>query len=322
MSDFGPAAAVGGVWECPDLFELPVDGNPSETSWVLIVSLNPGGIAGGSGTQYFIGDFDGIRFTSEFPRVANAPAPEDSALWADYGADNYAGVSYSDIPADDGRRIWIGWMNNWKYANDIPTSPWRSAQSLPRVLSLTRTPDGLRLVQEPVDELRQLRGEQRALGPRPIPEGTTPLAPEGVAGKALEIVVELEAGTASEFGLKVRTGEGEETVIGIDPRAGSLFVDRTRSGEAGFHDEFASRQTAPLHLEDGRVRLRVFVDWSSVEVFANNGRTVITDQIFPAPASDGVALYAKGGSARLRSLETWSMASIWTAAAGAQAGSR
>jgi fructan beta-fructosidase len=323
MSDFGPAAAVGGIWECPDLFELPVVGNPAETRWVLIVSLNPGSIAGGSGTQYFIGDFDGTRFTSEFPRVESAPVPENSALWADYGADNYAGVSFSDVPAEDGRRVWIGWMSNWNYANDLPTSPWRSAQALPRVLSLTRTPQGLRLVQEPVAELQQLRGEQRALAPRPIPEGTTSLAAEGIAGRAMEIVVELEAGTASEFGLKVRTGEGEETVIGIDPRAGNLFVDRTRSGEAGFHDEFASRQTAPVQLHDGRVRLHVFVDWSSVEVFADSGRTVITDRIFPTPASDGVALYATGGSARLHSLETWPMASIWTAApAGTRAESR
>jgi fructan beta-fructosidase len=315
MSDFGPAAAVGGVWECPDLFELPIDGNPNDTRWVLIVSLNPGGIAGGSGTQYFIGDFDGTRFTSEFPRVGTAPVPEDSALWADYGADYYAAVSYSDVPAEDGRRIWLGWMNNWMYGNDIPTSPWRSAQSLPRALSLTRTPEGLRLVQEPVAELRALRGERRALGSRPIPAGTTSLAAEGISGRALEIVAELEVGTASEVGLKVRTGENEETVIGIDPRAGTLFVDRTRSGEASFHDQFASRQTAPLRVADGRVRLHVFVDWSSVEVFAADGRRVITDQIFPASESDGVALYATGGSARLVSLEAWPLKSSWTGAA-------
>ena len=323
MSDFGPAAAVGGVWECPDLFELPIDGDPDDSRWVLIVSLNPGGIAGGSGTQYFIGDFDGTHFTSEAPRVGTAPVPEDSALWADYGADYYAAVSYSDVPAEDGRRIWLGWMNNWMYANDIPTSPWRSAQSLPRVLSLTRTPEGLRLVQEPVAELRSLRGERRALGSRPIPAGTTSLAAEGISGTALEIVAELEVGSASEVGLKVRTGENEETVIGIDPRAGTLFVDRTRSGEASFHTRFASRQTAPLRVADGRVRLHVFVDWSSVEVFAADGRRVITDQIYPAPESDGVALYATGGSARLVSLEAWPLKSSWTdAAAETRTGSR
>ena len=116
---------------------------------------------------------------------------------------------------------------------------------------------------------------------------------------------------------------GEETVIGIDPRAGTFFVDRTRSGEASFHDRFASRQTAPLRVADGRVRLHVFVDWSSVEVFAADGRRVITDQIYPAPESDGVALYATGVSARLVSLEAWPLKSSWTdAAAETRTGSR
>jgi fructan beta-fructosidase len=172
------------------------------------------------------------------------------------------------------------------------------------------------MVQEPVRELETLRGARRQVAARAIPAGSTPLAAQGIAGKALEIVAEFQAGTASEFGLKVRTGRGEETVIGVDPRAGRLFVDRTRSGEAGFHKEFASRQTAPLAVENGRVRLRVLVDWSSVEVFAGDGRTVITDQIFPSPESDGVELYAKGGAARLVSLEAWPLASAWTAARG------
>lgn len=123
-----------------------------------------------------------------------------------------------------------------------------------------------------------------------------------------------EAGTASEFGLKVRTGNGEETVIGIDPKAGQLIVDRTRSGQTGFHKEFSGRQTAPLLVEHGRVRLRIFVDWSSVEVFSGDGQVVITDQIFPAPESDGVALYATGGTARLVSLEAWPLASAWMVA--------
>jgi sucrose-6-phosphate hydrolase SacC (GH32 family) len=124
-------------------------------------------------------------------------------------------------------------------------------------------------------------------------------------------VAEFEPGTADEFGLKVRTGRGEETVIGVAVRAGRLFVDRTRSGEVGFHKEFAARHTAPLSLEGGRVRLRVLVDWSSVEVFANDGSVVLTDQVFPSPASEGVALYAVGGAARLVSLEAWPMSSAW-----------
>ena len=303
LSDFGPAGAVGGVWECPDLFELPVDGDPKKTRWVLVVNLNPGFIYGGSGVQYFIGQFDGTRFTAE--------SPADTPLWADYGKDFYAAVSWSGVPPEDGRRLWLGWMNNWQYAQEIPTSPWRSAQSLPRTLALRTTSRGIRLVQQPVRELQQLRGPRRTLAAQPIAEGATPLARRGIAGTALEIVAELEVGTAAELGLKVRTGEHEETVIGIEPRAGQLFVDRTQSGQAGFHHEFSGRHTAPLPVEHGRVRLHVFLDWSSVEIFAANGEVVVTDQIFPAPDSDGVALYARGGTARLVSLEAWPLHAIW-----------
>ena len=320
LSDFGPAAAVGGVWECPDLFELPVDGDPNNTRWVLIVSLNPGSIAGGSGMQYFVGRFDGARFTAERPApgVTSAELPLDAALWADYGKDFYAAVSWSDVPREDGRRLWLGWMNNWQYAQDIPTSPWRSVQSLPRTLALRTTSQGIRMVQQPVSELQQLRGPRRTLDARPISEGSTSLARQGIAGTALEIVAEFEVGTAAELGLKVRTGEQEETVIGIDPSAGQLFVDRTRSGQVGFHPEFSGRHTAPLPVKNGRVSLHVFVDWSSVEVFAANGEVVVTDQIFPALESAGVALYARGGTARLVSLDAWPLDSIWRAAAAGE----
>jgi len=314
LSEFGPTGAVGGVWECPDLFELPVDGDPQKTRWVLIVNLNPGGVAGGSGAQYFVGDFDGTRFRAEASgATAAAGAPDGGALWADYGKDFYAAVSWSDMPRTDGRRVWIGWMNNWQYGKDIPTSPWRSAQSVPRELALRTTRDGVRLVQRPVAELQRLRGTGRRLGAQPIPVGSTPLAARGISGTALEIVAELEAGAASELGVKVRTGRNEETVIGVDPRAGRLFVDRTRSGEVSFHPDFPGRHAGPLPIENGRVRLRILVDRSSVEVFAGDGRTVITDQIFPDSASDGVALYATGGPARLVTLEAWPLQSAWTA---------
>jgi sucrose-6-phosphate hydrolase SacC (GH32 family) len=202
-------------------------------------------------------------------------------------------------------------MNNWQYGDKIPTSPWRSAQSVPRTLALRTTEEGIRLVQQPVSELRRLRGMHRSLGPRTIRESTTTVA--GITGNALEIIAEFAVGTATELGLKVRTGRDEETVIGIDPHVGQLFVDRTRSGEVGFHPEFSGRHTAPLRVNNGHVRLHVLVDWSSVEVFAGAGESVITDQIFPSPESNGVALYARGGTARLRSLDAWALRSAWNA---------
>ena len=142
--------------------------------------------------------------------------------------------------------------------------------------------------------------------------GSTPLAPLGIAGASLEIVAEFEADSASELGLKVRTGRDEETVIAIDPRVGQVFVDRTRSGHVAFNPAFSGRQSAPLTLDSGRVRLHVFVDWSSVEVFVGAGQAVITDQVFPAPESEGVALYAAVGAARLISLDAWPLESAWS----------
>ena len=133
----------------------------------------------------------------------------------------------------------------------------------------------------------------------------------GARGKALEIIAEFEVGTASEFGLKVRTGEGEETLIGYNVPAGELFVDRTKSGQVDFSTLFPSRETAPLAAKNNRVELHIFVDWSSVEVFADDGRISITDQIFPKPSSDGLALFANGGTARLVSLHIWQLQSIW-----------
>ena len=294
MSEFGPAAAAGGVWECPDLFELPVDGDATNSRWVLVVNLNPGGVAGGSATQYFVGRFDGTRFTADehvLPTtVPNAPG----VRWADYGKDLYATVSWSDVPRSDGRRVWLGWMTDWQYAEKIPTDPWRSAQSLPRTVALRSGPDGVHLVQQPVAELERLRGARRAIGAQTIAEGSTSLAPQGIAGKALGIAAEFEVGAvggavapgaASEFGLKVRTGNGEETLIGIDPAAAHLVVDRTRSGQVGFSPDFAGRQTAPLPVENGRVHLRIFGDWAAGEGFGGDGRVVIPDQIFPAPGA-------------------------------------
>ena len=311
LSDFGPAGATEGIWECPDLFELPVDGDAGNTRWVLQVDLNPGHIAGGSGGQYFVGQFDGTTFTPDAP-VAEG---NEHARWIDYGADYYATVSWSDVPETDGERLMIAWMNNWSYARDIPTAPWRSAQSLPRRVTLQALDGEIQLVQQPAHGLASLRRTQHHVSDLEVAEGTHALAEHGIEGKALELIAEFEAGEADVFGLKVRMGEGEETLIGYDVTSGEVFVDRTRSGDVGFHPAFAARHAGPLWAEDGRVRLHVFVDWSSVEVFAGGGQTTIADRIFPDPESDGVALFAEGGTARLVSIDVWEMASAWSAQA-------
>jgi fructan beta-fructosidase len=300
LSDFGPAGSVQGVWECPELFEVPVQGGAEGAlRWVLKVDVNAGAPFGGSGGQYFVGRFDGKEFRTEDEK-STAP------LWIDFGKDFYASQTWNDAPTG-GRPVWIAWMNNWQYANEIPTSPWRGAMTFPRSVALRITPEGFRLVQTPVEALKQIRGKHQRIDGRAIPEGETQLEADGVDGAALEIVVEFTAGEADTFGLKVRRGEGEETLVGVDRRAGTVFIDRARSGAVNFNCEFPGRHGARLSSLDGPIRLHILVDITSVEVFADDGQVVITDQVFPGASSRGVSVFAIGGAARLRSLDSWEL---------------
>jgi fructan beta-fructosidase len=304
LSDFGPAGGTGGVWECPDLFPLPVEGEAGQTRWVLSINLNPGGLAGGSADQYFVGQFDGTTFVN-----ANPPS---QVLWADYGKDFYASTSFSDIPATDGRRIWLGWLLNWEYAAKVPTSPWRGVQSIPRSLGLKRFPEGIRLVQSPVKELATLRQNPVSLGEQDIASANRALLTKKVRGDALEIIAELDAGNSAEAGIRVRKGKDEATTIGADWLHQEVFVDRTRSGDTSLNERFPGRHAGPL-LSHGikQVKLHIFVDRSSVEFFVNDGSAVISDAIFPSPDSQDIELYSKNGEARIVKLEVWTLRSAW-----------
>ncbi|MFN3649794.1 MAG: glycoside hydrolase family 32 protein [Armatimonadota bacterium] len=304
LSEFGPAGVPDTVkanWECPDLFPLPIEGEPGKSKWVLHVGMGNGHVNGGSGGEYFIGEFDGTTFRND--------NPPSTILWADYGRDNYAAVSWSGITGKRGERYWIGWMSNWQYANDVPTHPWRNVLTLPRALKLRRTPEGLRMVQEPVPQLRSLRGEKHTVRST----GLTPEKPlvldRSAWGDAVEIVAELELGGAAEVGLTVRAGEGEETRVGYDAGTKQLFVDRTRSGKSDFNQGFAGRSGGPMPLRGRRVKLHLFVDRSSVEVFGNDGETVLSELIFPRPESQGISVYSRGGEARLVRMEVWKLRS-------------
>ena len=270
-AEIGPRAA--GVWECPDLVELPIEAE-DDHAWVLHLSTSG---PDGSYMHTFIGTFDGTTFQAE------------SHVVADYGEEFYAGVTWSGIPHDHDRVLWIGWMNNWRYANAITTSPWQGAMTIPRELRLIRTAAGLRLAQRPVRELVAKRGELfhlagvRAAGTYAIP----------VASAAFEMIVELRPEQANTFGLAVRVGNGQRTIVGYDVSGEQLFIDRRESGQV-FHPSFPGVHTAPLALDDGLLRLHIFVDTCSVEVFAAHGTIVLTDLIFPDPEATGLAMYAEG----------------------------
>ncbi|MDQ6421708.1 glycoside hydrolase family 32 protein [Paenibacillus sp. LHD-117] len=305
-SEFGAEeGSHDGVWECPDLFELPVEGGDGASKWVLIVSIgdNPS-CPEGSRTQYFIGEFDGLSFTNEHSA--------DTVLWLDYGRDNYAGVTWSDAPGTESERLLIGWMNNWKYANQIPTVGWRGAMTLTRKLTLRQEREGVRLVQQLVDAIRQLRLSGSQWKDERINESRDLIV--GQCGRQLELEAEFELGTAAEFGIKLHAGGGQ-TVVGYDVRTGQLFIDRTESGILDFHAEFGCRHGAPLEAKDRLIKLTLWLDRSSLEVFANDGGLVMTDQLFPLEGEDGLELYAVGGDVHLRSLRLYPLQSIYATVA-------
>ncbi|MFI0452508.1 GH32 C-terminal domain-containing protein [Actinomadura sp. 6N118] len=241
--------------------------------------------------------------------TADAPATNgiQRAHWVDYGADFYAAVTYNDAPA--GKRIMHAWMNNWNYGGNIPTSPWRSAASFPRELSL-KTIDGKpQLVSQPVDALASLRRGKAAKLDNTTVRSRTQTVRGG--GQVLEIHTVLRQLDAKRFGINVRTGKGQLTQIGYDTTTSELYIDRTASGNVTFDATFPGVHRAPLPLDHGQLKLRIIVDASSVEVYAGQGQVTLTDQIFPDPASTGLSVFANDGSAQVKTLTAWHLASTW-----------
>ncbi|GAB2718683.1 GH32 C-terminal domain-containing protein [Streptomyces bullii] len=231
------------------------------------------------------------------------------AHWLDYGQDFYAANSFNDAPG--GRRVMIAWMNNWNYGGNIPTSPWRSADTFPRQLSLRTVNGTVQLVQQPVSELNTLRDTGTTVPATTVTNATSPL---GIHGSTLELQADLTPGSADRSGLDVRTGAGQRTRIGYDTSTGEVYLDRTASGAVDFDPTFSSTEHAPLPLHGGRLRLHVLVDTSSVEVYAENERgeqVVLTDQVFPDPSSTGIDVFAENGTATLNGMRAWQLASIW-----------
>ncbi|WP_426228668.1 glycoside hydrolase family 32 protein [Pseudarthrobacter sp. DSP2-3-2b1] len=324
LSDFGPANADAGEWECPDLFPLAVDGDPDDVRWVLIVNVNPGAVAGGSGGQYFVGNFDGVRFAPDPDSIA---APEGVAslpgsaaatalqecLWLDWGRDCYASVSFSNAPDD--RRIIIGWMNNWDYANELPTAPWRSSMTLAREVRLTAVNGSARLVQQPVlADFCAGEGDPTAkdqLNADSFEFKNSALRlPDAVPGRAQVISAEILPGRAGRvtFNLLGNDEGSAGTVLSYNAATAKLVLDRRRSGNTGFHEKFPSVESAPLVLDDGVLKLQMVVDRCSVEVFAQGGMVVLTDLVFPAEGHAQNRLSAEGDSATILKLSVSTLA--------------
>lgn len=304
QSSFGKGlGAQGGVWECPDLFELPVAGT-DEKKWVLLCNINPDGPFGGSGTQYFVGDFDGKTFTADTDAAGNV-----STKWLDYGKDHYATVTWSDAP--DGRRVALGWMSNWQYAADVPTMQFRSANTLPREMGLFRAPDGeVYASSAPSPELEALRGKLAAkVKKTTVGRKARSFALPSENGGICEILMDIEASKAKTVNVVFSNSQGEKVVMQYDPAAATLSFDRTQSGITDFSEGFPAVTVTPTHEASGRIALRIFVDRSSMEVFGNDGEFVMTNLVFPRTPYTALSVSAEGGNAKVENLRIYSLKS-------------
>jgi len=299
VSEFGPAGATGGQWECPTMVELPLDAT-KHTRWVLKVGLNPGALQGGSGEQYFVGTFDGTRFVND-----NPPA---TTLWTDYGKDCYCALAFNGMEQRDDR-VMIGWMNNWQYAGKVPTKPWRGQMTVPRSLALATLPEGVRLVQRPVEAIAQLRGKHIGWRGTSVTELNRILHTEHYSSFELETTVARVAG--GTIGWKLLAGDSASIEIGYDGARSELFVDRTHSGVVGFSRDFPLRTAAPLAIGEAPLSMTILVDRSTVEVFAQGGRVAMTNLVYPPAGADGIELYSRGERPGQITVDLWSLRSTW-----------
>ncbi|MCW3108522.1 MAG: glycoside hydrolase family 32 protein [Segetibacter sp.] len=291
-SEFGKeVGAHGGVWECPDLFALDYKG---QKIWVLVININPGGPNGGSATQYFTGQFDGNKFT---------PYQTDTR-WLDYGPDEYAGITWSNT---GDRKIFLGWMSNWQYANIVPTNTWRSAMTVPRDLGIEKVGEKYLVTSKPVPELNKLYATAMA-------DGNIAASNYNFTQKAGRMTgpyqLHMTADKIETFSFTFSNRLGENVVVGYDKASNSYFIDRSKSGKVSFEKGFAKRHTAPRFSDNENIDLTLIVDNASMELFADNGLTVMTEIFFPNQLLSNIQINSPDDFT-IKSLQLTRMNSIW-----------
>ena len=295
QSSFGLThGAHGGVWECPDLVELEVEGT-GERKWVLISNINPGGPFGGSATQYFVGSFDGKKFVNGYPGTTK---------WMDWGKDNYATVTWSDAP--DGRCIAIGWMSNWQYQNQLPLRGYRGANTIARELSLYERDGDVYLRSRPVKEMLSARiavSSEKSFRVSGMDYSLDRALPEG---GAFEVEMKIRNNGAEKIGIVVGNTAGETVGMYYDVARMRFVMDRTESGRVDFSADFPAVTSAPASV-DGTITLRLFFDRTSVEAFGNDGEFVMTNLLFPSEPYSGMGFYSDRGAFSVVSLDIYSM---------------
>ena len=280
LSDFGKdIGAHGGVWECPDFFPIQVEGT-EDYKWVMLLSINPGGPNGGSATQYFVGDFDGKTFVLD--KNFSQDIKKQKALYIDYGRDNYAGVTWSNISEVDGRKLFIGWMSNWQYAQKVPTEKWRSSMTIARELKLLKEGNQYKLSSEPVRELKNYISKTIKKQSLKIDKETVLTDQSLVDLSKVEIRFTLKDLKKDIYTFSLSNKSGNALRFGINNKENYFFIDRSKSSNIAFSDVFANKiSKAPFTGDLDNMEVRVIVDKTSIEIFYNNGKTVMTEIFFP-----------------------------------------
>lgn len=291
-SNFGEGQGNhGGVWECPDLFELPVAGT-SQKKWVLIVNINPGGPFGGSATQYFVGSFDGHKFVNESPKATK---------WMDFGKDHYATVTWSNAPQN--RVIALAWMSNWQYANEVPTMQYRSSNSVPRDLRLFVKDGETYLQSAPSPELLALRKDKVMSKSFSVGKAYTIDQLMSDNKGTYEITMTVRQKKQGNLSMRLMNEQGEEIEYSLDMAKRELTCIRDKSGVTGFSKDFITPTVT--QVDGGDLQLRFLVDRSSVEAFVNDGRFVMTNLVFPHTPYNKVMFSATGGSVSVKNFTVY-----------------
>jgi fructan beta-fructosidase len=277
LSEFGKDfGGHGGVWECPDLFPIKLEGT-NEKKWVLIVNINPGGPNGGSAAQYFVGDFDGKTFKMD--DVFTKQLEKEKVVWLDWGRDNYASVSFNNIPDD--KKVIIGWMSNWDYASQVPTNAWRGSNTIAREIKLVKKGNDYNLISNPVSELEKYysksKKEKKLIGK----ENLEIVSPGKLDLTKAVISFRLENLKNAVYNFTLSNAKGESLTFGINNSENFLFLDRSKSGKTDFSEKFAPAiSKAPLNTNQKTVDFKIVLDKTSIEIFYNNGEKVMTELFF------------------------------------------
>lgn len=292
-SSFGAKhGAHGGVWECPDLVELPVEGT-DQKKWVLFCNINPGGPFGGSATQYFVGTFDGKKFTNDFPT---------STKWMDWGKDHYATVTFDSAP--DGRCVALGWMSNWQYQTVMPTSQYRGANTIARDLTLFERDGDIMIKCAPSPEILSARKDTVEIPSFKVSDTyELPQLLEDNDG-AYEIEMTIRNSGARKLVMKLMNSKDEYVYMYYDMLRGQFVMDRSSSGNVDFNPDFAAITVAPAAISD-EMKLRIFVDRSSIEVFGNDGEFVMTNRVFPSEPFNRMSFVSDRGNFSIRSMKIY-----------------